>query len=140
MLAANRDCAIAVDNQGSTPLHIVCRAGDVEVVKYLVEANEGALRMCNTSGEFPLQIACHHGRCDIINYILENSDHGVSVKNAERRLPIQLLLFDADCDRDSLEFVEATGRLLFAHPVNPVDLVKEEDEETTNKSTNPDRE
>ena len=44
------------------------------------------------------------------------------------------MIFDVDCDRDSLEFVEAVGRLLFAHPVNPADLVKEDDEETTNKT------
>eukprot|EP00956_Cyclotella_meneghiniana_P037541 scaffold140284_cov40-Cyclotella_meneghiniana.AAC.6 len=134
MLAANPNSIIAVDNQGSTPLHLACRAGEIDKVKYLVEVNEGILKMCNARGEYPLQIACQYGRCDIINFILENSDHGVSVKNAEKKLPIQVLLFDPILvDRDSLEFVEAVGRLLFAYPVNPADLAKEEDDETKNE-------
>ena len=127
MLAANPNSITAGDNQGSTPLHLACQVGDIDKAKYLVDVYESALQMYNSHGECPLQIACHHGRCDIINYILEKSDHGLSVRNAEKRLPIQVILFDADCDRDSLEFVEAVGRLLFAYPVNPADLIKEDE-------------
>lgn len=125
MVAANPDSVAVVDNRGSLPLQIACQVGDIDIVKYLVEVNENALQICNSRGEFPLQIACHYGRCNIINHILDKSDHGVSTKNRFKKLPIQILLFDADCDRDSLEFVEAMGRLLFAYPVNPVDLARE---------------
>eukprot|EP00956_Cyclotella_meneghiniana_P005822 scaffold7595_cov49-Cyclotella_meneghiniana.AAC.2 len=127
MVAANPGSVLAVDNEGSTPVHLACQVGNVDKLKHLVERNEDTLQICNSRGEFPLQIACRHGRCNVINYILDKSDHGVSVNNGENKLPIQTLLFDADCDRDSLEFVEAVGRLLFAHPVNPADLVKEDD-------------
>eukprot|EP00956_Cyclotella_meneghiniana_P013493 scaffold19553_cov64-Cyclotella_meneghiniana.AAC.2 len=44
-----------------------------------------------------------------------------------------VLLFDANCNRDSLEFVEAVGRLLFAYPVNPADLTKNDAEQRENK-------
>eukprot|EP00956_Cyclotella_meneghiniana_P037540 scaffold140284_cov40-Cyclotella_meneghiniana.AAC.5 len=140
MMAANPNSVNAVDNGGSTPLHIACRVGDIEVVKYLVEVNESALQMRNRRGEFPLQIACDNGKCDVINYILEKSDHGVSTKNWKKRLPIQVLLFDADCDRDSLEFVDAVGRLLSAYPVNPADLAKEEDKHSMSQCTAKERE
>ena len=56
-------------------------------------------------------------------------------KECRKEIAKQVLLFDAECNRDSLEFVEAVGRLLFAHPaVNPADLAKEEDRETKNYS------
>eukprot|EP00956_Cyclotella_meneghiniana_P044816 scaffold337804_cov106-Cyclotella_meneghiniana.AAC.1 len=129
MVAYKPNCVMEVNNRGSTPLHLACKVGHLDVVKYLIETYEGGLQICNSRGEFPLQIACRYGKCNIINCILEKSDHGVSSKNAEKRLPIQVLLFDADCDRDSLEFVEAVGRLLFAFPVNPADLIKEDDDE-----------
>ena len=58
----------------------------------------------------------------------DKSDHGVSVKDAYNKLPIQVLLFEADCDRDSLDFVEAVGRLLYANPMNPADLVNDNDD------------
>ena len=116
-------------------MHLACQVGHLDVVKYLITTYEVSLQICNSSGEVPLQVACRYGKCNIINYILEKSDHGVSTKNAEKKLPIQVLLFDAECNRDSLEFVEAVGRLLFAHPaVNPADLAKEEDRETKNYS------
>ena len=126
MVGVHRDSLTVTDNRGCIPLHYACRFGDLNIVKYLVEGNEDALQIRNSQGEFPLHVACCHGRCNVINYILEKSNHGVSVVNA-KKLPIQALLFDADCDRDSLEFVEAVGRLLFAHPDNPADLVKKED-------------
>eukprot|EP00956_Cyclotella_meneghiniana_P030356 scaffold76042_cov54-Cyclotella_meneghiniana.AAC.3 len=135
MVAANSNSLVTADSQGLTPLHIACRSSDIDIIKYLVDTNESPLRKRNSLGEFPLQIACGRGRCDVINYILEKSDHGVSTKNSEKKLPIQVLLFDADCDRDSLKFVEAVGRLLFAYPVNPADLVKENDQETKNKES-----
>jgi len=127
MVGVHRASVTVADNRGCIPLHYACRFGDLNIVKYLVEGNEYALQIRNSLGEFPLHVACRHGRCNVINYILEKSDHGVSVNIAENKLPIQALLFDANCDRDSLEFVEAVGRLLSAHPVNPSDLVKKED-------------
>ena len=126
MVEAHRVSVAVVDSRGCIPLHYACRLGDLNIVKYLVEGNEDLLQIRNSQGEFPLHVACRHGRCNVINYILEKSNLGVSVVNA-KKLPIQALLFDADCDRDSLEFVEAVGGLLFAHPVNPADLVKKED-------------
>eukprot|EP00956_Cyclotella_meneghiniana_P003015 scaffold3715_cov60-Cyclotella_meneghiniana.AAC.3 len=126
MVGAHRASVAVADNRGCIPLHYACRIGDLNIVKYLVEGNEYALQIRNSLGEFPLHVACRHGRCNVINYILEKSNLGVSVVNA-KKLPIQALLFDANCDRDSLEFVEAVGRLLSAHPVNPSDLVKKED-------------
>ena len=57
-LEANPNSVIVVDNQGSTPLHPACWFSGINIVKYLVTANEGALETCNSRGEYPLQIAC----------------------------------------------------------------------------------
>ena len=97
-------------------------------IQFLVETNEDFLRVVKARGEFPLHVACSHGHCKVINYVLDKSDHGVSARNAYDKLPIQVLLFEADCDRDSLDFVEAVGRLLYANPMNPADLVNDNDD------------
>ena len=128
LIADDPDSLMLVDKQGSTPLHIACQVGDIDVVKLLVETNEDFLRVVNSRGEFPLHIACSHGNCHVINYILDKSDHGVSVKNAYNQLPIQVVLFEADCNRNSLDFVEAVGRLLYANPMNPADLAYENED------------
>ena len=128
LIADNPDSLMLVDKQGSTPLHIACVEGDIDVIQFLVETNEDFLRVVNARGEFPLHIACSHGHCKVINYVLDKSDHGVSVRNAYDKLPIQVLLFEADCDRDSLDFVEAVGRLLYANPMNPADLVTDNED------------
>ena len=69
------------------------------------------MKVGDTRGNLPLHIACLGGNCNVINYILEKSDHGVSMKNADMKLPIELLLFDSECDRNSLDYVEAIRNL-----------------------------
>jgi hypothetical protein len=67
-------------------------------------------------GYLPLHIACLAGKCHVVNYILERSNHGASLP-IHGKLPIGILLSKlADCDRDSIEYVEAVGRLLRANP------------------------
>jgi ankyrin repeat protein len=116
MAAANPASLTTADNQGFIPLHFACQLGHLDIVKYLVDANEESLRVESSSGHLPLHLACLGGHCSIVNYILERSFNGVSLRIHDK-LPIELLLCDyANCDTDSLEFVEAFGRLLRANP------------------------
>jgi ankyrin repeat protein len=123
MAAANPASLTTANSQGFLPLHIACEFGHVDIVKYIVEANEEFLKVKTSRGELPFHLACLGGNCNVVNYnILTKSDYGVSLRiNGE--LPFDLLLSDyANCDNDSLEFVEAVGRLVRANPAVVADL------------------
>jgi ankyrin repeat protein len=114
MAAANP--ATHLPTTSFVPLHYACTVGRVDIVKYIVEANEELLKLNTSCGYLPLHIACLGGNCNVVNCILARSDHGVSLR-IDGKLPFDLLLSElANCDRDSLEFVEAVGRLLHANP------------------------
>jgi ankyrin repeat protein len=116
MAADNPASLAAADIRGFIPLHIACKFGHLDIVKYLIEAKEDSLQATTVRGYPPLHLACLSGKCHVVNYILERSDHGVS-SPIHGRLPIELLLSEsANCDRSSLEYVDAVRRLLRANP------------------------
>ena len=117
MAAANPASLTTTDNEGCIPLHIAFQIGRLDIVKYLIEANDESLRVHMTSGYLPLHLVCLGGNYNVVNYILDRSDHGVSFR-IHGQLPIELLLLSdiANCDRNSLEYIEAVGRLLRANP------------------------
>ena len=123
MLAANQASIASADNQGHTPLHIACQAGNLDAAKYLmeIELNQDSLQATDTRGNLPLHLACRGGNCEVVSCILEQSTYGVSLQNSNKHTPIELLLFESECDRDSMDYVEAV-RYLFQ--VNPVDTLK----------------
>ena len=121
MVAANPSSVTTADNQGSIPLHIACQVGNLDAVKFLIGIDKDSLKTRDLSGNLPLHLACKHGRCEIIPCILEQSAYGVTVQNSEKQTPIELLFYEAECDRDSMVYVEAI-RCLFQ--VNPVDILK----------------
>ena len=104
------------------PLHYACRIGQLDVVKFLLDFDEGSYKEVTLKGDLPLHIACLEGHCSDINHILEKADYGVSLRNQDGKLPIELLL-EAHIDRESLEYVEAFNRLLRAHPGVSEDLL-----------------
>ena len=58
------------DNFGSTPMHIVCKEGHIEVAKEL----GSALYKCDfgsldQTGNSPLHIACHYGHLNLVNFL-----------------------------------------------------------------------
>ena len=116
MAKANPLSLITVDGQGRIPLHVAITHKKIDVVKHLIEAKEQSLKISGYSGNFALHRACLSGKCDIINCIIEKTTHGASVRNWDGKLPIQLLLYDADCNRDSLEYMGVVHRLLIAYP------------------------
>jgi ankyrin repeat protein len=116
IIDANPVSTLIADRLGQTPLAIACRHCNIHVIKYLVEACKDALQINDAYGELPLHIACRHGRCNVVKWILERSNAGLSVQNNEGNIPIQLLLYDADCNRNSLEYMQAVYMLLRAYP------------------------
>jgi ankyrin repeat protein len=124
MAAANLEGLTVTDNLGRSPVHIAIQSGQVNSALAIIEANPNTLRVTNSSGDLPLHLACLGGHCNLVNHILDRDVYGVSPPNADHKLklPIQALIYHADCDRDSLEYVEAVGRLLYANPVSITDL------------------
>eukprot|EP00956_Cyclotella_meneghiniana_P000341 scaffold406_cov22-Cyclotella_meneghiniana.AAC.1 len=121
MVAANPSTVNAADNQGNIPIHIACRVGNLDAVKFLMGIEEHCLKIPDGGGNLPLHLACKCGQCEIIPCIIEQSAYGVTVQNSEKQTPIELLFYEAECDRDSMMYVEAI-RCLFQ--VNPVDILK----------------
>ena len=116
MLAAYPDSIFMANNLGMTPLHVACLSGNLDAVKCLVHTNEDSLQVCDGKGNSALHIACLAGKHDIINFILNQPGHGASLQNADGKLPIQMLLFEAECHRDSLEYMDSVDSLLRAYP------------------------
>lgn len=85
-------------------------------MKYLIKANPESLTFSGSRGNCALHHACLLGKCDIINCIMETSHYGSDVRNSDDKLPIQLLMYDAECNRDSLEYIGAVHSLLMAYP------------------------
>jgi len=123
MAQANIESVVAANNLGLIPLHIACQVGNVDVVRHLVEANESSLQIKDAMGELPLHHACNMGNCEVVIFILQQSTHGSSITNAAKKLPIESVLYDSDCDRNSLEYVEAVKCLLCANPEALVHLI-----------------
>eukprot|EP00956_Cyclotella_meneghiniana_P028649 scaffold67433_cov24-Cyclotella_meneghiniana.AAC.1 len=121
MVADNPSSVTTANNQGSIPLHIACQMGNLDAVTLLIGIDKDSLKTGDLSGNLPLHLACKHGRCEIIPCILEQSAYGVTLQNNEKQTPIELLFYEAECDRDSMVYVEAIRRLL---QVNPVDILK----------------
>ena len=123
MVGAHSASLTAADNRGCTALHLACRFGDLNIVKYLVGLIGGsptvALDTADHDGNLPVHIACLRGKLDVVNYILEVSPHGVTVPNTEGKLPIMVLLYDADCARDQ-NYVDTVDSLLQANPKESV--------------------
>lgn len=54
----------AVDNQGMTPLHMACIAGQLDSVSLLVEV--GVSLLCkDKEGSTPFHLACHEGCVEV---------------------------------------------------------------------------
>eukprot|EP00956_Cyclotella_meneghiniana_P025304 scaffold52590_cov23-Cyclotella_meneghiniana.AAC.2 len=121
MVAANPSSVTVADTRGNLPIHIACRVGNLDAVKFLMGIDEDSLMTRNGRGNLPLHLACLCCQCEIIPCILEQSAYGVTLQNSEKQTPIELLLYEAECDRNSWVYVEAI-RCLFQ--VNPVDILK----------------
>ena len=116
MVKANPAIVNAADKRGYTPLNIVLDRGFNHIAKNLIKVDVECLSKSDSRGNFLLHHACRAGNCNIVDFILETSKYGASVRNSEGKLPIQLLMYDADCDRDSIEYVSAIHCLLLAYP------------------------
>ena len=57
-----------------TPLHLACRQGHLELVKYLVNEKLIDPVDANKEGETPFHVACETGRLEIVKFLVEKQD------------------------------------------------------------------
>ena len=74
MISVGVDVNQAKNDDGSTPLHIACHKGHIEVVATLLAENADVNRVA-FGGITPLYAACHNGHIEVVATLLaENAD------------------------------------------------------------------
>ena len=89
------------DEAGSTPLHIACQNGSIDIVRYLIEERKCDFNVANNKGELPLHLACKldvnrrdeagNTPLDMIRYLVEERKCDVNVANNKGELPLHLV-------------------------------------------------
>jgi ankyrin repeat protein len=68
LLDRGADASVRLPTRASTALHQAVAAGDVEIVKLLVNAG-AEIDALNSNGETPLNYAAHHGAKDVVEFL-----------------------------------------------------------------------
>ena len=123
LLARGNHAALQVaDHQGSLPLHIACKAGSVDVIRYLAEIDGSAsLYIADGRKNYPLHIAAREGNCEAVLYLLERQLFAVSERNVDSKTPFHLLCEskspdDIDDERRSAVYIDCIWQLLLTYP------------------------
>ena len=59
-----------INRTNETPLHIACRKGYTDMVKFLVEYGKASINAVDYHGNQPLHTAAFHGKASIVRYLL----------------------------------------------------------------------
>ena len=117
LVSVQSDSIRVADQKGLLPLHVACKFASADIVKYLLELNNGELNTCCSNNDSPLHHACQGGNCEVVIYLLKRQVV-VSERDADGKLPIHLLHAAADKRwgiRDKATDLEAIWRLLLAY-------------------------
>ena len=71
-------------------IHKAATEGNLESVKYLIEAEEGFLETYNEEGCTPLQVAAWNGRLNVVEYLIRVHHQNVELKDKYGRTPLHL--------------------------------------------------
>jgi len=107
-------------SDGALPLHIACEHASVDIVKYLIDADD-CLDVCDTEGRYPLHYACIGSKHEVIKYLLEKNVSSISERsNTTGMLPFHLLCMSGDGidenTRECPEYIGSLWRVLTAYP------------------------
>ena len=84
-----------------TPLHIACRKGSTEIVKYLIEEKHCSTNTTNYSGKLPLHLACEHGSLELVKLASDGCDVNAKWGGQHRDTPLHIA-----CRKGSTEIVK----------------------------------
>jgi ankyrin repeat protein len=96
----------AKDGRGWTILHIACKAGHLDVARFVVE-DMGAVAMIaakDNEGATPLRLACSWDKLDVLGYLMERGDAAALM--ADQDIKGRTVLHWACMKEPSLEVVE----------------------------------
>lgn len=108
----------AIDNAGSSPLHIAAEIGDIANVTTLLEHGANP-NLHNKGGYTPLHLAVKEGLEDIVSILLTHNDIDVKSKNTTNPAVSALTLATITNRADLVSMLIAKG----ANPNEPVDGV-----------------
>ncbi|XP_044739534.1 ankyrin repeat domain-containing protein 16-like [Chrysoperla carnea] len=87
--------------EGWTAFMLACREGDLQIVKYLADANPYPIATANRKKRYPIHIACLHGHLKIVEEILNRHDSDryeniLEVKDSSGHLPFHDAVLSGD--------------------------------------------
>jgi len=56
---------------GWNALHLACRSGDIETVKYLYNINCSSVKVASNNGRSPLHTAALHGKTSVVQFLVD---------------------------------------------------------------------
>ena len=80
------------DNDGNTPLHIICRNGHLERVKLIVETSTVRVdpNLTNRNKQTALYLACEYGHRNIAEYLLTKAECNPNVQDIHGNTPLHI--------------------------------------------------
>jgi len=100
LLDAHPELVNAVDERGSTPLHLAADAGSTEALILLIERGAG-LEARDADGDTPLHWAAYAGRADVVAVLIESGAE-IDAADTQRKTPLHYAAM-----RGHLEVAEA---------------------------------
>eukprot|EP00579_Thalassiosira_antarctica_P015115 CAMPEP_0201944838 /NCGR_PEP_ID=MMETSP0903-20130614/53596_1 /ASSEMBLY_ACC=CAM_ASM_000552 /TAXON_ID=420261 /ORGANISM="Thalassiosira antarctica, Strain CCMP982" /LENGTH=944 /DNA_ID=CAMNT_0048487893 /DNA_START=264 /DNA_END=3100 /DNA_ORIENTATION=- len=90
LISAFPDSMRVETDNGELPIHLACRYGHLDTVKYLSKLHPDSVRVGTRNGELPIHEACG-GRLEIVKYLSELYPDSVRVGTDDGALPIHLV-------------------------------------------------
>ena len=79
---------IPLNEDGDCLLHIACRWGNVDIVRYLITDQTYNPNVQNTSSNTPLNASSEHGNLDVIKILVSRKDCDLNVPNERGNTPL----------------------------------------------------
>ena len=98
---SNMICVNTRDAEGTTPLHIACRAGHISVVQFFIDKQKSDFSILTNNGSSYLHEACASGKVEIIECIIDHCICHLNVKDCNGLTPLLIA-----CQGNNLELVK----------------------------------
>lgn len=79
-----------MDNDRAIPLHLACKGGNLDLVKYLVIMKKCDQNTEDETGKKPLHYAALAGHLGIAKYLIDEKECNAIVTNSEGKTPLHL--------------------------------------------------
>lgn len=121
LVEGNPSAIQTADNMLAFPLHIACEFSSLQVVRFLLDYDDGIIPMyqMNSNKDSILHCACRRGNLAVIMYLIESHASLVASMevNLNEKLPLHLLCESGmEEDNKSVKYIETIWRMLLADP------------------------